>query len=79
MSGVFVCTHNQLVKLSDAALSEAFVEVDELHELLKLKQATEKLQKAKQVLALSATLGNSLGKQRLEERFGSDCTILDTI
>ena len=54
------------------------MEVDELHELLKIPEALEKLRKAKQVFALSATLGGRIGKERLKKKVGK-CEILDTV
>lgn len=77
-SGIYVCTHSVLLDLSDEVLSESFVEVDELHELLKIGDAIEKLCKAKQVFALSATLGGRIGKERLERMLTNECKILDT-
>lgn len=52
--------------------------MDELHELLKIGSVViEKLCKAKQVFALSATLGGRIGKERLKTKIG-ECKILDT-
>jgi hypothetical protein len=58
-------------------LSESFVEVDELHEFLKIDGAVEKILKSKHVFALSATLGDRIGKERLNEKLG-ECKILNT-
>ena len=53
------------------------MEVDELHEFLKIDDAIEKILKAKHVFALSATLGDRIGKERLNGKLG-DCKILNT-
>jgi len=65
-SGLFVCTHEKFITLPDEVLSESYVEVDELHKLLEMKNSVKKLHKSKQVFALSATLGSRIGKEKLK-------------
>ena len=78
-AGIYVCTHSDLLELSEETLSGLVLAVDELHELLRLDKGAvpRKLHEAKQVFALSATLGGRVGKERLEKDIG-ECTILDT-
>ena len=65
--GCFICTHEQLMGLPDAVLRESIVQIDELHELLGEQFLFGKLEKCKRVIALSATLGGTAGKERIRE------------
>ena len=78
-AGIYVCTPSELLKLSDDVLSEIILEIDEFHKLLKIDGMSEKICKANQVFALSATLGGRIGKERLQKRFPGEITILDTV
>jgi hypothetical protein len=59
-------------------ISKSFVEVDELHEFIQIDNAIEKLCKAKQVFALSASLGGRISKEQLAYKITCEVMILDT-
>ena len=60
-TGIHVCTHADLLSLSDEVLAGIHLAIDEFHKLLEDQGQWKQLCKAKQVFALSATLGGSIG------------------
>ena len=60
-SGIHVCTHAELLSLSDEVLEEIHLAVDEFHKLLDDPYQQKLLCKVKHAFALSATLGGSIG------------------
>ena len=76
--GIFICTHDELIELSDEVLSKTNLQIDELHELIKKPDAYAKIKKANKVFALSATLNGVTGKARLKDDIGEECIIVNT-
>ena len=75
-SGVFVCTHEQLIILPEVTLKEATVLIDEFHMYIKGKaklsnnkihSPISQLLKARQLIGVSATLGGKQSKVFLKE------------
>ena len=62
------------MKLDQSVLEEAYVLVDELHELIGGKDVHLKLSKAVKVLGMSATLGGRRGEALLKQNF-PDCMV----
>ena len=64
--GVFVCTHDKLLSLSDEAIKGTMLMIDEYHQFYHTKGSADKMVKAKFVVACSATLGEIHGMLRIQ-------------
>ena len=66
--GIFILTHDEFQNIDDEIIKESWVAVDELHTYNQYQTSLHKINVAKQVYAVSATLGGRNSMYELQNK-----------